>query len=143
MREVAIYHVNFHTLGRRPIFEQAEYDLMLRSCLLMFLERRQITCLAWEIMPTHVHLLLVDYPDYPRSTILEQVKGDTSRAFFRTFPYLREDLLGGYLWAKGYFWVEVSSHRQAWATIAYIHANRARADLPAPAELQATSNSPP
>jgi len=108
---------------------------MMRVCLPSVLHQRQVVCLAWEIMPTHVHLLIADFPDYPRSTILAQVKGDISRAFFRAFPHLREDLLGGHLWAKGYHWVLVESHRQCRATIAYIHANRERSDLAPPAEL--------
>lgn len=140
---VALYHVNFHTLGKRQIFEQPEYDRMMRACLPAILDERQVTCLAWEIMPTHVHLLIVDFQDYPRSTALQQVKGDTARAFFRAFPNLREDLLGGHLWAKGYFWVEVKSHQQCRATITYIRANRERADLAPPAQLQANAEGPP
>jgi putative transposase len=137
---LALYHVNFKTLGRRPIFEQGEYDGMVRACLPTALSQRQVTCLAWEIMPTHIHLLIEDFPDYPRRVILQHVKGDVSRAFFRAFPQLRDDLLGGHLWAKGYYWVAIESHRQCCATIAYIQANRECADLPPPMELQASSD---
>ena len=137
---MALYHVNFITLGRRPIFELAAYDGMVRVCLPSVLRQRQVICPAWEIMPTHVHLLIADFPDYPRSTILAHVKGDISRAFFRAFPHLREDLLGGHLWAKGYHWVLVESHRRCCATIAYLQANRERAGLPPPAVLQASSD---
>ncbi|MGH2388620.1 MAG: transposase [Chloroflexota bacterium] len=132
--------MNFKTLGWRPIFEQEEYDGMVRTCLPTVLRERQVVCLAWEIMPTHVHLLIADFPDYPRSTILQHVKGDVARAFFRAFPHLREDLLGGHLWAKGYYWVAVESHRQCYATVVYIQANRERADLTPPKELQASSD---
>jgi putative transposase len=91
-------------------------------------------------MPTHIHLLIEDFPDYSRSAILAHVKGDVSRAFFRVFPHLRHDLLGGHLWAKGYYWVAVESHRQVSATIAYIQANRERADLTPPMELRISSD---
>jgi REP element-mobilizing transposase RayT len=137
---LALYHVNFKTLGGRPIFEQEEYDRMLRACLPSVLQQREVISLAWEIMPTHVHLLIADFPDYPRSTILQHVKGDVARAFFRAFPHLRHDLLGGHLWAKGYYWVAVESHRQCRATIAYIQANRECADLAPPMELQVSSD---
>jgi putative transposase len=131
-----LYHVNFHTLGSRPIFEHAEYDSMVRACLRAVLRERRILCLAWEIMPTHVHLLIEDFLDYRRPDIVKHVKGDTARSFFRTFPHLREDLLGGHLWAKGYYAVLVTSHAQLCATIDYIRSNRQRADLPPPAPLQ-------
>jgi len=136
---MTLYHVNFHTLGHRPIFEHDEYDAMLRPYLRTVLRARSVLCLAWEIMPTHVHLLIADFPDYHRSNILKHIKGDTARAFFRAFPHLREDLLGGHLWAKGYFFVEVTTHAQLRATVAYIRANRQRADLPPPAPLQAAT----
>jgi REP element-mobilizing transposase RayT len=131
-----LYHINFHTLGRRPIFEHEGYDQMLRKCLPAVIERREIVCLAWEIMPTHVHLLIEDFADYARSLILQHVKGDTSRAFFQVFPECREDLLGGHLWAKGYFKVLVRTHRQCADTIRYIRANREHADLPPPTLLE-------
>jgi REP element-mobilizing transposase RayT len=123
-------------LGRRPIFEQETYDRMLRGCLPAVLQRRDIVCLAWEIMPTHVHLLVEDFADYIRATILQHVKRDTARAFFQAFPETRDDLLGGHLWAKGYFKVIVRTHRQCADTIRYIRANRERADLPPPTPLE-------
>jgi putative transposase len=132
---MSLHHVNFHTLGRRPIFEQPEYDLMMRGCLRQVLRERHIVCLAWEVMPTHVHLLVQDFPEFPRSTILKQVKGDTARSFFQHYPHLREDLLGGHLWSKGYFAALVTSHQQCCATIAYIRNNRMQADLPPPIPL--------
>jgi REP element-mobilizing transposase RayT len=135
-----LYHVNFHTLGRRAVFEDAQYDHMLRACLPAVLERRQIVCLAWEIMPTHVHLLLAVFADYNRAAILAHIKGDTARAFFAAFLHLRDDLLGGHLWARGYQWVLVRSHRQCTETITYIRRNRERADLPPPASLQAAED---
>ena len=135
-----LYHVNFHTLGRRGIFEDPQYDAMLRTCLPAVLAHRQIVCLAWEIMPTHVHLLLVAFPDYSRAAIMAHIKGDTSRAFFAVFPHLREDLLGGHLWAKGYFWVPVVSQKQCRDTIAYIQHNRERADLLPPAPLESAGD---
>jgi len=107
---VELYHVNFKTLGRRPIFEQPEYDDLIRTCLPVILRQHGVICLAWELMPTHVHLLIADFLDYPRSLILQHVKGDTSRAFFRAFPRLREDLRGGHLWERGYYWAEVRGH---------------------------------
>ena len=81
-------------------------------------------------------MLFEDFPDYKREMIVQQLKGDTSRAFFRAYPHLREDLLGGHLWTKGYFAVLVATHGQFCATLTYIRTNRQRADLAPPMPLQ-------
>ena len=93
--------------------------------------------MAWEVMPTHVHMLVADLPDSERGAIVHRVKGATSRAFFLAFPGLRADLLGGHLWSKGYFAVLVRTHQQFCATVRYIRANREHADLPPPEPLAA------
>jgi putative transposase len=134
---VTLHHVNFHTLHGKPVFEHDPYDRMLRACLPEVLASRAILCAAWEIMPTHVHLIIEDFPDLMRSTIIKHIKGDTSRAFFRAFPELRPDLLGGHLWAKGYFAVPIVSHQQFKASVAYVRTNRNRAGLAPPMALTA------
>ena len=133
---MALYHVNFHTLYSKPIFEIEAYDDMMRACLSDVLRARTILCPAWEIMPTHVHMIVEDFVDLPCSTIMKHVKGDTSRAFFATFPELRPDLLGGHLWTKGYYAVGIVSHAQFLATLHYVRTNRERADLPPPVPLR-------
>jgi putative transposase len=132
---VTFYHINFHTVRAMPVFEQAEHDAMMRACLPDLMRDRQVPCLVWELMPTHVHLLIDDFPDFDRSIVMKHLKGDSSRAFFRRFPELRADLLGGHLWSKGYYAVPVVSHRQYCATLNYIRANRTHADLPPPVPL--------
>jgi len=133
---MALYHVNFHTLGSRPIFELDVYDRMLRVCLPNVLDRRQIPRPVWEVMPTHVHMIVADFADLPCSTVMKHVKGDTARSFFTAFPELRADLLGGHLWTKGYYAVGIKTHQQFLATVRYIQSNRERADLPPPEPLQ-------
>ena len=135
-----LHHVNFHTLRNEPIFEADRRDQMMRQCVGDVLQERCILCPAWEIMPTHVHLIIEDFPDLSRSTILKHVKGDTSRAFFATFPELRVDLDGGRLWRRGYFAAVITTHRQYLATVEYIRTNRARAGLLPPAPLAYADN---
>ncbi len=132
---MALYHANFHTLYSKPIFEDGAYDSMMRACLRDVLQRRKIICVAWEIMPTHVHMIVEDFADLPLSTVMKHIKGDTSRAFFTAYPGLRADLLGGHLWTKGYYAVGIVSHDQFLATLRYIRTNRQRAELPPPAPL--------
>jgi putative transposase len=133
---MTLHHVNFHTLYSKPIFEVPDYDIMIRACLREVLRERRILCLAWEVMPTHAHMIIEDFPDYVRSTIMQHVKGDTARAFFRAFPDTRADLLGGHLWNRGYFAAVIPSHAQFCTALNYVRANRQRADLPPPIPLQ-------
>ena len=78
MGEIRLHHVNFHTALNTPVFEHDEYDLMMRGALGAAIEERQVLCVAWELMPTHVHLLIAEFEDLPRGTILKHLKGDTS-----------------------------------------------------------------
>lgn len=138
---MALHHVNFHTLYNKPIFEDDTYDGMMRACLHDVLRERKLICLAWEVMPTHVHMIIEDFPDLPRPRIMQHVKGDTSRAFFATFPHLRADLLGGHLWTKGYSAVRIITYRQFLATLHYVRNNRERANLLPPAPLERVGDS--
>ena len=133
---MALHHVNFHTVHSRPVFELEEYDRMMRATIKTVLRERRILCLVWELMPTHLHAIVEDFDDFGRGTILQHLKGDTSRAFFRAYPTLRADLFGGHLWSKGYWATRIASHRQFCATLDYVRTNRERADLPPPEPLQ-------
>jgi putative transposase len=133
---MGLHHVNFHTVQSKPVFEHDEYDAMMRTTIKTVLHERRILCLAWELMPTHLHAIVEDFDDFPRGLILQHLKGDTSRAFFRAYPELRTDLFGGHLWSKGYWATRIISHCQFCATLDYVRANRTRADLQPPVALQ-------
>src|SRR5579871_5972276 len=126
---MAIHHVTFHTLNGKPVFESETYDGWMRAMLPDVMRAHKIICLAWEIMPTHVHLIVEDFADLSRGTVVNLIKGGTSHAFFAAFPETRADLLGGHLWAKGYDAVRTTTHRQFLATLQYVRTNRARANL--------------
>ena len=132
---MALHHVNFHTLLNKPVFEQDLLDHMMRATIKVVLRERRILCLAWELMPTHVHAIVEDFDDYQRGMILQHVKGDTARVFFRAYPEMRADLMGGHLWTKGYWATRILSHRQFCATLEYVRNNRERAHLPPPEPL--------
>jgi len=131
-----LHHVNFHTIHGLPLFDDARYDGIMRACLTDVLHSRGMLCAAWEVMPTHVHMIVEEFPDMPCGTILKHVKGDTARAFFRTFPDTRADFPDGHLWKRGYFSVGIVSHRQFVATVRYVQQNRAHAGLALPLRLE-------
>jgi len=133
---MGLHHVNFHTARHQPVFESEPYDTMMRMTIRAILRERRILCLAWELMPTHLHAIVADFDDFPRSMILQYLKGDTSRAFFQTYPELRMDLQGGHLWSRGYWATRIISHHQFGATLEYVRSNRERAELPPPVPLE-------
>lgn len=123
-----VYHVNFHTMRNRRVFEVPEYQSFVESRLTEVLERWSIPCLAWQIMPTHVHLVLITFPDQPLARALNLIKGYTARHVLLDAPELRADL-GDHLWQEGYDWVEVTSHRQCANAVRYVRENRQLAGL--------------
>jgi REP element-mobilizing transposase RayT len=125
-----LFHVNFHTYNNRSVFEVPEYLAALDRELAQVLARWKILSLVRQIMPTHVHLLVLTFPDQPLARIVNLVKGATSHAILVAHPELRGDL-GDHLWQEGYDWVDVTRHRQCLNVIRYIHENRRRGGLEA------------
>lgn len=123
-----MFHVNFHTMHNRPVFEVPEYRALLESALADNIARWEIPCLAWQVMPTHVHLVVLAFADRSLGKILNLIKGSTARAVLLAAPELRADL-GDHLWNEGYHWVEIKSHRQCAAAIRYVLENRVRGGL--------------
>lgn len=51
-----LFHVNFHTVRNRPVFEVPAYRERAETELVAALHNWHIHCLAWTVMPTHVHM---------------------------------------------------------------------------------------
>ena len=74
-------------------------------------------------MPTHVHLVLITFPDLPLGRVMRLLKGGVSHAVLAAAPELRADL-GDHLWQEGYDWVEITSHEQCRNAVRYVRENR-------------------
>ena len=123
-----IYHLNFHTNGNQPIFLDDEYALTMDLDLTEIIRHHEIVCLARAVMPTHVHFVVVAFPDQPRERIVQFLKGASSYAFFQRYPAIADEL-DHHLWQKGYQWVLITSHEQLIAAIRYVRANRSKIGL--------------
>ena len=123
-----VYHVNFHTNHNRPVFEAPDYQALLEAALTDALAQWAIPCIVWTVMPTHVHLILVTFPDQSLGRMLNLIKGRTARSVFAAVPELRSDL-GNHLWQEGYHWVKIEDQRQCANTMRYIRENRRRGGL--------------
>ena len=125
---IVVYHVNFHTLRKLPIFLDDEKARAIAGILSDIVERHHIVRLAMTVMPTHVHCVFVAFPDQTRGDVVQLLKGASAREFLARFPDFAGEL-AGHLWSEGYQWVAVESHRQLVATIRYVDNNRVKIGL--------------
>jgi REP element-mobilizing transposase RayT len=133
-----LFHVNFHTHRNQSLFLDGECARAIEGIFDDVARRHHITWLARSIMPTHVHFLIVAFPDLMRDRIIQLLKGASAREFFQRFPPLGQEL-GGHLWQQGYDWILITSNRQLHATLDYIAANRPKIGLPSQLEDAANS----
>lgn len=126
-----LFHVNFHTVKNRAVFEVPEYQALLERAVPEVIEKWGIVCLTWKAMPTHVHLVLLSFPDQQLGRIVNLIKGAAAYIILHALhaaPELRGDL-GDHLWQESYDWVEVTTHKQCANTIRYVQENRIRGGL--------------
>jgi putative transposase len=101
------YHIVWVTKYRKPIFtgtiEQDVRDYLLRT-----LESLDMTPIAMEIMPDHIHLLIDCKPQPRLSDAIKILKGNTSRWLFMSHPEIKKQLWGVHLWNPSYFVATVS-----------------------------------
>jgi REP element-mobilizing transposase RayT len=133
-----LFHVNFHTHRNQPLFLDREYARAIEGVFEDVARRRQITWLARSIMPTHVHFLIVAFPDLMRDRVVQLLKGASAREFFLRYPQSGGEM-AGHLWQQGCDRVLITSNRQLPATLDYIAANRPKIGLPGQLEDAATT----
>ena len=67
--------------------------------------------LEQEVMPDHVHMLVLAPPRYSPARIAQIFKSITARELFKQFPHLKKQYWGGKLWTDSYFVETVGSKR--------------------------------
>jgi len=58
--------------------------------------------LSGKVAKDHVHVFLTYRPHQDISTIVQWLKGISSRVLLQEFPHLRKKFWGRHLWARGY-----------------------------------------
>jgi REP element-mobilizing transposase RayT len=104
------------------------YDTLIRRTIEDALAHWQISCLAWQIMPTHIYLIILSIPELPLGRIMRMIKGRTAHEPMALAPELRGEL-GDHLWQESYDWVEITTQRQCAAAVRYVRENRRAAGL--------------
>jgi REP element-mobilizing transposase RayT len=98
-------------MSNRPISSNPDYDALMRQALADVLARWRLPCLVWQVMPTHVHLVLLTFPDLPLGQVMRLIKVRTAHALLALASELRGEL-GDHIWQEGYDCVEITTERQ-------------------------------
>ena len=72
------------------------------------LKSLDMTPIAMEVMPDHVHLLVDCKPQLRLSDAIKVLKGNTARWLFLKHPEIKGQLWGCHLWNPSYFVATVS-----------------------------------
>jgi len=88
---------------RGPVAERAR-DLILQSCM-----SREIKIVKGHVSKDHVHLLVSCPPKLSPSSIMQYLKGRSSRLLQSEFPHLKKRYWGQHIWARGYFCATVGT----------------------------------
>jgi REP element-mobilizing transposase RayT len=78
-----LWHINFHTFGNKPVFENLEYEAFVRNAILDIAREKEIPILEFEMMPTHVHLITIEFPDFPRAKMMQPLERGKLAEIFR------------------------------------------------------------
>ena len=101
------YHIVWVTKYRKPIFMGAiEQDV--KNYLVETLKSLDMTPIAIDIMPDHIHLLVGCKPQLRLSDAIKILKGNIARWLFLSHPEIKSQLWGGHLWNPSYFAATVS-----------------------------------
>ena len=77
--------------------------LRVRDLIRQIAMERELEIISGKVARDHVHLFLSYRPHQDISTIVQWLKGTTSRILLQEFPHLRKQFWGWHLWARGYF----------------------------------------
>lgn len=106
------YHIVWVTKYRKSIFIN-EIEHEVKQYLSDTLKSLDMTPIAMEVMPDHIHLLVDCKPQLRLSDAIKILKGNTARWLFLKHPEIKKQLWGGHLWNPSYFVVTVSERSLA------------------------------
>ena len=101
------YHIVWTTKYRKRVLI-GNIEMDIKEYLKTTLNSLNMTPIAMEIMPDHIHLLVDCKPQTKLSDAIKILKGNTARWLFIAHPELKAQLLGGHLWNPSYFVATVS-----------------------------------
>lgn len=97
-----IFHIVFRPKYRKRILR---YELrerligLIKECCVI----NEWVIHSLEVMEDHVHMLIQINPDDSVSSVMQKIKGGTSKVIREEYPEIKEFLWGGKFWSEGYF----------------------------------------
>lgn len=105
------YHIVWCTKYRRHVLTDG-IAVDIKEYLSKTADDLEITILAMEVMPDHIHLLLDCKPQFRPSDGVKVLKGNLARWLFMAHPEIKKELWGGHLWNPSYFVSTVSERSE-------------------------------
>lgn len=101
------YHIVWCTKYHKPIFV-GDIESEVISYLKGIADTLDISIIAMETMPDHIHLLISCKPQTRLSDAIKIFKGNIARWLFLKHPEIKSMLWDGHLWNPSYFVATVS-----------------------------------
>lgn len=101
-------HLVWITKYRRKALTK-DIAVRVRDLLKQIAEEHGISILSGKVVRDHIHVLVSYPPNIEISTIVQWLKGATSRMLFKEYGYLRERMGGRHLWARGFLAVSTGA----------------------------------
>jgi putative transposase len=79
-----------------------EVALRVRDLIRQIAMEHEITIISGKVSCDHIHVLIAYRPHMDISTIVQWLKGISSRILLQEFPHLRKKFWGRHFWARGY-----------------------------------------
>ena len=102
----SVYDIKFHivwiTKYRKPIL-CGDIAIRLRELIREICKSMEVEIMKGHVSRDHVHIFVSVPPYISVSTLLQRVKGKTSRKLMSEYKRLSKQFYGRHLWARGYF----------------------------------------
>jgi len=94
-----------HARPNRKIFLVVDNARFVRQIAM----EHEITIISGKVSCDHIHVLIAYRPHTDISTIVQWLKGISSRVLLQEYPHLRKRLWGRHFWARGYLAVSTGT----------------------------------
>ena len=96
------YHFVWVTKYRYPVL-RGEVASSAREYIRRVCMEREVTILKGHIGKDHIHLFVSCPPRIAPASLMQSIKGKSSRYLMQEHPFLQKRYWGQHLWARGYF----------------------------------------
>ena len=79
-----------------------EVAVRVRDLIRQIAMEHELVVLSGKVARDHVHVFVSYRPNQDVSTIVQWLKGISSRVLLQEFPHLRKAFWGKHFWARGY-----------------------------------------